>query len=129
MSRAAPRATAKRAALKWGRWGETLALFSLMLRRYTIEARNYSAHHGEIDIIARRGRVIAFIEVKARADWARAENAIDGNKTARMARAASHWLARHPWAYDYTLRIDAIDVVPWRWPRHRTDIAPLAIGH
>lgn len=126
---AKPSLSQKRAALKWGKRGEKLALISLVLRGYRIEARNYTAHHGEIDLIARRGRVIAFIEVKARANWAQAENAIDGSKTSRMARAASHWLTRHAWAGDYTLRIDAIDIVPWRWPRHRTDIAPLGIGH
>jgi putative endonuclease len=124
MSRAA-----RRAALKRGRFGETLALLSLMVRFYRIEARNYSAHQGEIDIIARRGRVIAFIEVKARADWAQTETAIDGHKLTRIARASSHWLMRNPWAADYTLRLDAIDIVPGRWPRHRTDIAPLGTGH
>jgi putative endonuclease len=130
MSRSPERAIAKkRAALKKGRIGERLALVSLVLRGYWIEARNYTAHQGEIDIIARRGRVIAFIEVKARDDYATTETAIDGRKLVRMGRAASHWLARHPWAQDYALRIDAIDIVPHRWPRHRPDIAPLDIGH
>ena len=130
MSRAAKRSVSEKgAALRRGQYGETLALLSLILRFYRIEARNYTAHQGEIDIIARRGRVIAFIEVKARADWAQAEAAIDGHKLTRMTRAASHWLMRHAWATDYTLRLDAIDIVPWRWPRHRTDIAPLGVGH
>lgn len=124
MSRAA-----RRAALKKGQWGEALAMLSLLLRGYMIMTRNYSAHQGEIDIIARRGRVIAFIEVKARMTFADAETAIDQHKLTRLARAASHWLARHPWAQDYALRVDAIDIVPWRMPRHRVDIAPLGIGH
>lgn len=124
MSRAA-----RRAALQKGQIGEILAMLSLILRGYIIMARNYTAHQGEIDIIARRGRVIAFIEVKARPTFARSEAAIDGHKLTRLARAASHWVTRHPWAQDYALRVDAIDIVPWRLPRHRTDIAPLGIGH
>ena len=121
------RRAAKRAALKKGRMSERFALLALMLRFYQIEARNYRTPQGEIDLIVRRGRVIAFVEVKARADFAKAETAIDGYKLARMARAAGHWLRRNPWACDYTLRIDAVDVVPFHWPRHRRDIAPLAL--
>lgn len=124
MSRAA-----RRAALNKGKIGEILAMLALILRGYTIMARNYTAHQGEIDIIARRGRVIAFVEVKARATFADTEAAIDRYKLTRLARAASHWVARHSWAQEFALRVDAIDIVPWRWPRHRTDIAPLAIGH
>lgn len=120
MSRAA-----RRAALKKGRRGEWLALAHLILTGWRICARNYSAQGGEIDIIARRGTVIAFIEVKARSDYASTETAIDGFKLTRMACAADHWLARHPWAIASTLRVDAIDIVPGHWPRHRTDIAPL----
>ena len=124
MSRAA-----RRAALNKGRRGEWLALAYLLLKGWRICARNYSAQGGEIDIIARRGSVVAFVEVKARADWAQTETAIDGHKLTRIARAASHWLMRQAWANDYTLRLDAIDIVPGRWPRHRTDIAPLGTGH
>ena len=120
MSRAA-----RRAALKKGRRGEWLALVFLILKGWRICARNYSAQGGEIDLIAWRGSVIAFVEVKARRDFASAETAIDGFKLNRIARAADHWLNRHPWAMTRTLRVDAIDIVPWRWPRHRTDIAPL----
>lgn len=128
MSRDAKRAK-KRAALKKGQFGEWLALAALLAKGWRILARNYAAHGGEIDIIAKRGSVIAFVEVKARADFTQAEAAIDGFKLTRMARAASHWLARNPWALAHTVRIDAIDIVPRRWPRHRTDIAPLDAGH
>lgn len=128
MSRAAKR-TQKRAALKKGQFGEWLALAALVAKGWRILARNYTAQGGEIDIIARRGSVIAFVEVKARADFAQAEAAIDGFKLMRMGRAANHWLARNPWALSLVLRIDAVDIVPRRWPRHRTDIAPLDTGH
>lgn len=124
MSRAA-----RRAALRWGRMGEHLACAVLMLRGWHILHRNYAAHGGEIDIIARRGRIIAFVEVKARADYSQAESAIDSLKLQRLGRAASHWLGRNGWAVVHTLRVDAVDIVPWRLPRQRTDIAPLDIGH
>lgn len=124
MSRAA-----RRAALKKGHFGEWLALAALALKGWRVLARNYSAQGGEIDIIARRAGIIAFVEVKARADYMQAEAAIDGFKLMRMGRAANHWLARNPWALGLVLRIDAVDIVPRRWPRHRTDIAPLDTGH
>ncbi|OHV15430.1 hypothetical protein BK022_19130 [Methylorubrum extorquens] len=97
---------------------EGLALLALMLKGYRPLARRFAAAGGEIDLIVRRGRTIAFVEVKARATLDAAATAIDARKRARLSRAARAWLARHPLAADATLRADAVFVAPRRWPRH-----------
>lgn len=97
---------------------EGLALLALMLKGYRPLARRFAAAGGEIDLIVRRGRTIAFVEVKARATLDAAATAIDARKRARVSRAARAWLARHPLAADATLRADAVFVAPRRWPRH-----------
>ncbi|MFA6205965.1 MAG: YraN family protein [Methylocystis sp.] len=56
----------RRAAYVYGLRAETAATLWLRARRYQILARNFRAHGGEIDIIAKRGRTIVFVEVKAR---------------------------------------------------------------
>ena len=91
----------------------------LTLKGYSILARRYAAHGGEIDLIARRGRAVAFVEVKARADLAAAADLIGAAKRRRIARAARAWLARNPWAVGFTLRGDAVFVAPGRLPRHQ----------
>ena len=75
--------------------------------------------------MARRGRTLVFVEVKARADLDIAALAITGVKRQRFARAARHYLARHPWAAGLTVRCDAVFLAPWRWPRHVPDAFPL----
>ncbi|TFZ58886.1 YraN family protein [Methylorubrum sp. Q1] len=100
---------------------EGLALLALMLKGYRPLARRFAAAGGEIDLIVRRGRTIAFVEVKARATLEAAATAIDARKRARLSRAARAWLARHPFAADATLRADAVFVAPRRWPRHLPD--------
>jgi putative endonuclease len=95
---------------------EFLARLFLRLTGWQVLASSYAAHGGEIDVIARRGALIIFVEVKARQSRDAALLAIDGRKIARLSKAARHWLARHPTAQTYALRGDAILMVPWRWP-------------
>jgi putative endonuclease len=101
-----------------GRRAERLALFALMLKGYRPVATRYAVSGGEIDLIVRRGRTIAFVEVKARADLDTARIAITAGKQRRFSRAARAWLARHPWAAGRVLRADAVFVAPGRWPTH-----------
>ncbi len=91
---------------------------ALMLKGYRPLARRFAASGGEIDLVVRRGRTVAFVEVKARASLDAAATAIDARKRARMSRAVRAWLARHPLPADATLRADAVFVAPRRWPRH-----------
>jgi putative endonuclease len=73
---------------------------------------------GEIDVIARRGDLVIFVEVKARPDVSAAQIAIDARKIGRISRAARVWLAAHPRLSGCALRGDAILVAPKRPPRH-----------
>lgn len=108
----------RRATHGRGLSAETLALLVLMLKGYRPLARRFSAAGGEIDLIVRRGRTIAFVEVKARASLEAAAVAIDARKRARMSRATRAWLARRTLPADMTFRADAVFVAPRRWPRH-----------
>lgn len=101
-----------------GQVAERAALVWLVLHGWRPLARRYSAAGGEIDLIMRRGRVIAFVEVKARATMAEAGVAIDGRKRRLFGRAARAWIARHPWSMAMTLRADAVFLAPGAWPQH-----------
>ena len=108
----------RRIAHLWGLRAESVAALLLRLKGYRILARRFVVSGGEIDLIARRGGAIAFVEVKARGDLETATIAISATKERRIARAARVWLARNPWAAGLTLRGDAIFVAPRRLPRH-----------
>ncbi|WP_298425327.1 YraN family protein [Rhodoblastus sp.] len=110
--------TSRAAARVFGLRAEALAAFWLRLKFFRILARNYSASGGEIDIVARRGQLVAFVEVKARPTYEAAQIAIDARKVARLSRAVRVWLAAHPWASDCALRGDAVLIAPRRPPRH-----------
>ncbi len=113
----------RRRAWERGRAAERLAILALRLSGYRILARNLksgprNAGLGEIDIVASRGRVIVFIEVKRRADWGRAAESILVRQRQRIARAAGAFLAARPQFASHQARFDVMLVVPWRWPRH-----------
>ena len=100
-----------------GHGAERLAIVYLRLKGYQIVARRYLVKGGEIDIIARKGLTIVFVEVKRRATMDEAMIAIEPAKRRRMARAARAFVARQR-IVGLTLRADAIYCAPWRWPRH-----------
>lgn len=84
-------------------------------------ARGYRVAVGEIDIIARRGDVLAAIEVKARDSLAAAGEAIGPRQRRRVARAFEHFLAGNPQRAGLTLRFDVMLVAPLRLPHHLRD--------
>ncbi|MFC0217711.1 putative endonuclease [Pseudochelatococcus lubricantis] len=110
-----------------GQRAESLAALLLMLKGYRILARRYRAAGGEIDIIARRGGTVAFVEVKARAALDDARVAITGGKERRIAGAARHWLTRNGWAMPLTLRCDAVFIGRRSLPRHVADVMTLCL--
>lgn len=105
--------------------GESLALVALLFKGYRPLGRRYRAGGGEIDLIVKRGRTIAFVEVKARALLFDAQVAIDARKRARFSRAVRVWLSRHPPRADVSLRVDAVFVARGRWPTHLVDAFPI----
>jgi putative endonuclease len=104
-----------------GRRAETIAAWWLRLKGWAILARRVRTPVGEVDLIARRGRILAFIEVKARASAGEAALALDDYRLRRVAAAAEALAHRYARAGD-DLRIDAVFVVPGRLPRHLTNV-------
>ncbi len=80
-----------------GKSGEDLAVAELERCRYAILARRYRTNRGEIDIVARDGQTIVFVEVKARAtgEFGTAAEAVTPRKQRQLARMAVEYLARH----------------------------------
>ncbi|MFT5538661.1 MAG: putative endonuclease [Alphaproteobacteria bacterium] len=111
------RAKARRA----GQYAESWAAGWLRCKGYRIMARGFRCPGGEIDVIAQRGRTLAFVKVKYRADLTQAAEAIDARKQARVITAARTWLASHPGDVGLFIRFDAMLMRPWRWPRHLID--------
>ena len=109
------------AAEKRGRSAETLACWYLRLYGWRILARRARVPGGEVDIVARRGRTLAFVEVKARANEAAAAFSLDAYRMRRVAVAAERLAPRFMRPGD-ELRIDALFMIPRRWPRHMANV-------
>lgn len=109
------------AAERGGRRAESIAAWWLRLKGWTILARRVRTPVGEVDLIARRGRTIAFVEVKARATEDEAGHALDDWRLRRVAAAAEALAPRYARSGE-DVRIDALLVVPGRLPRHLTHI-------
>lgn len=114
-------ADAKRRAWRFGRLSEALAAWHLRLRGYRIVARGFRSAAGEIDIVACRGRVLAFVEVKARQDLGHAAEALRARQAGRIARAAGAFLQANPRFAAHDQRFDVMLVRPWRLPVHLAD--------
>ncbi|MFM5894104.1 MAG: YraN family protein [Novosphingobium sp.] len=100
-----------------GRRGETLAAWYLRLMGWRIVARRVKTPRGEIDLIARRGKVVAFVEVKWRASAAELDFAIDDYRLRRV-RAAAEAVGHRYAKADDEQRIDVVLLAPGRFPRH-----------
>lgn len=105
-------------AERLGRWSEYRAALALLLKGYRILALRYKTKAGEVDIVARRGDLVIFVEVKARKDLRAGVDAVGYAAERRIANAADHWLRRQSDATRLSLRHDIIVVRPWRWPTH-----------
>jgi len=104
-----------------GRLSEWVAAAALLARGYRILGRRVRTPHDEIDLIAVRGRRLAFVEVKRRATRAEAEAALSTRQAGRMARAAEFWVSRHAAFREHDRGLDAMLVVPGRLPIHLPD--------
>lgn len=96
-----------------GDLGEQMAADYLTRQGYTVIARNYYAAHNEIDIIARHGAYICFVEVKTRraseaAKYGRPAAAVSYTKQKRLITAAEQYLRQHPGSGQP--RLDVIEV-------------------
>jgi putative endonuclease len=103
------------AAFRTGLSAESRAAAYLMMKGYRILAKRFRTPHGEIDIVAQRRNLIAFVEVKARASLDEAAYAVTPRQQQRIINAAQGWLAEHA---EFELRFDAMLIAPRRLPRH-----------
>jgi putative endonuclease len=108
----------RRKAYRRGHRGEWLAALALMLKGYRILARRHRTRLGEIDLIARRGDLVLFVEVKTRRTLIEAMEAIGRESERRIEGAADLWLSRQPDYGRLSMRFDMVAVLPWRWPVH-----------
>ncbi len=105
-------------AFRAGLSAESRAAAFLIAKGFRILARRWKSPVGEIDIVARRRRLLIFVEVKARNNLDDAAWSVTPRQRARIAAAAEAWLARYPDERIEDMRFDAVLVAPGRLPRH-----------
>jgi putative endonuclease len=111
----------RRKALRRGHVSEYIAAFYLILKGYRIVALRYRTRLGEIDIIARKGDLAVFVEVKARRDEGAAVDAVSHLAQTRIRGASDLWLSRQRDHARLSQRYDIVAILPGRWPVHLRD--------
>ena len=103
-----------------GSAAEAMAVSLLGDAGLRIVTRNYSCRHGEIDIIARDGKVLVFVEVRARSHerCGRAEESVSPLKQSRLRRTALHFLAQHPCSGELRFDVLSLQGESWRHDRN-----------
>jgi putative endonuclease len=110
----------RQVAFRTGISAESRAAAFLIAKGFRILARRYRTPVGEIDIVARRRRLLVFVEVKAREQLDDAAWSVTDRQRARIIAAAEMWLAANPDKAIEDIRFDAMLVAPGRLPRHIT---------
>ena len=106
------------AAFRTGLSAESRAAAYLIAKGYRILARRFRTPYGEIDLVARKRNLIAFVEVKARASLDDAACAVTPRQQQRIINAAQAWLVAHPEHAEFEMRFDAMLIAPRSLPRH-----------
>lgn len=99
-----------------GQLAEFAALYWLRLQGWQLLANRWKHPSGEIDLVMRRGRKLAFIEVKARPDLPKGLRAVAPAQQQRISRAATAWLGRNPAQAGLEAQLDLVIIRPWRLP-------------
>lgn len=108
-------------AEKRGRRGEATAAWFLRFRGWRIVGERVKTPRGEVDLIARRGKTVAFVEVKMRSRAVDLATAVDAYRLRRVAAAAEILLPKYGKDTE-NMQIDVILVAPWRWPHHLQNV-------
>lgn len=110
----------KQQAERRGRTAEMLATLLLRVKGYRILAQRFRCPVGEIDIVAAKGNLFAFIEVKARENTDTALESISKRQQSRIEAAAEVWLQSET-SQNFAVRFDVITVAPRALPTHMMD--------
>lgn len=105
-------------AYKHGLTAELIATLLLSVKFYSVIHRRYKTKVGEVDLIARRGKTIIFVEVKKRRSRQEVFEAITISQKRRISRAAEHFLSRNKKFNNYNKRFDAVLITPKSLPLH-----------
>jgi putative endonuclease len=105
-------------AFRHGLSAESKAAALLLMKGYRILARRFKSPVGELDIVARRRGVLVFVEVKARASYSEAVEAVTERQRRRIVAGAEFWLASHPREGQGDIRFDVVIVTPGKIPQH-----------
>lgn len=108
----------RQAAEQRGRRAEWLASWLLRFKGYRIIASRLQTPFGEIDLLAKRGRVVVVVEVKARASVSEALHAVSARQQQRLATAAAWLPAWRKSLEGADIRFDVVAVTPRSWPHH-----------
>jgi putative endonuclease len=118
--------TEKRArAYRHGLLAESVAALLLRFRGNRILARRYKTPVGEIDLVALKGKRLAFVEVKQRAKYEDEGFVLPTRSRRRIVRAAQYWLAGHPDFAGHELAFDLVLSAPWAWPKYIRNAFPV----
>lgn len=111
-------APARVAAFQTGISAESRACVYLIAKGYRILARRFKTPYGEIDIVARKRGLLAFVEVKARANLDDAAYSVTPQQQGRIINAAQVWLSTHDDHAQLDMRFDVVLIAPKSLPRH-----------
>ncbi|WP_120498308.1 YraN family protein [Kiloniella sp. EL199] len=108
----------KRNSYKTGRYAELFSVWYLRCKGYQILSKNYKTRVGEIDLIARKKKLICFVEVKKRQNLEMASQAISQKQQIRIIHAAEYFLKQNPQYQDFAQRFDAVLIGATVFPYH-----------
>jgi putative endonuclease len=112
-------------AYRRGLFAESIAALLLRLKGHRIIARRYKTPVGEIDLVALKGKRLAFVEVKQRRSFDDAGWSLPSRARRRIVRAAQYWLAGHTGYAGHELAFDVVLAAPWAWPRYIANAFPV----
>lgn len=111
-------ATKRRKAWRLGWSAEVICVIWLRFQGYRIIAQRQRTPVGEIDVVARRGEVLAIVEVKARSDRTKALESVSKRQRKRLERAAQWLIAGRTDLASLNIRFDVMAIAPWRLPAY-----------
>ncbi len=112
----------KKSTYRWGIWAEFWASVYLQMNRWRILERRWRSPFGEVDLIVSRGKMVAFVEVKARKNELKGLACLTEHQWRRIEATADYFMASRKDLRHCSWRFDAVIVVPYRLPRHFPNI-------